>query len=58
MGSATGIRLTSGKQRKNEPRNSGAFYCASHAHFEERLSVVSLGKPFTLGGFAMRQAHI
>jgi hypothetical protein len=25
LGSATGIRLTSGKQRKNEPRNSGAF---------------------------------
>nr|DAD90988.1 MAG TPA: hypothetical protein [Siphoviridae sp. ctpLW14] len=35
-----------------------AFYCASHAHSKERLSVVSLGNPFALGGVAMRQAHI
>nr|DAZ37031.1 MAG TPA: hypothetical protein [Caudoviricetes sp.] len=40
------------------PRNSGAFYCASHAHTKESLSVVSLGKPLPLGGFTVRQAHV
>jgi len=33
------------------------FLCASHAHIKESLSVVSLGKPLTFGGFAVRQAH-
>jgi hypothetical protein len=32
--------------------------CASHAHIEESLSAVSLGKPLTFGGFAVRQAHV
>ncbi|HBL7547895.1 TPA: hypothetical protein LTB03_001786 [Escherichia coli] len=35
-----------------------AFSCASHAHIKESLSAVSLGKPLTFGGFAMRQAHV
>ncbi|MGG5840383.1 hypothetical protein, partial [Huaxiibacter chinensis] len=33
------------------------FYCASHAYIKESLSAVSLGKPITFGGFAVRQAH-
>ena len=40
-----------------EPRSSEAFLCASHAHIKESLSAVSLGKPLTFGGFAVRQAH-
>lgn len=32
--------------------------CASHAHIKESLSAVSLGKPITFGGFAVRQAHV
>ncbi|MFW6548780.1 Rz1-like lysis system protein LysC [Klebsiella pneumoniae] len=42
---------------KNEPRNSGAFYCASHAHFEERLSVVSL-RNAVKGGDLSRAAFL
>nr|DAM03787.1 MAG TPA: hypothetical protein [Caudoviricetes sp.] len=59
--SATSWRITNrGRltaRNKPEPRNSGAFLCASHAHIKESLSVVSLGKPLTFGGFAVRQAH-
>ncbi|EDU4980769.1 hypothetical protein KX173_001275 [Salmonella enterica] len=44
------------------PRNAGLFYIrskrASHAHIKESLSAVSLGKPITFGGFAVRQAHV
>ena len=35
--------------RKPEPRNSGAFLCASHAHIKESLSVVSQDNPLALG---------
>jgi hypothetical protein len=42
---------------KHASHSAGLFYAHRTRNIEESLSAVSLGKPLTFGGFAVRQAH-